>query len=144
MGGAHLYPTFIRQRKGQPWEWCSVGSLLRIAVKLVKLMFALLGYWSLLESIRAFKCCCCFSTGLVHYVAEHCQNALFQLSISETQAISSLGLHLMFVLTITSINIFRLMVSQSTLARIFRHRFHLLLPCLPPPRRPELLLSARR
>ena len=74
MGGAHLYPTFILQRKGQPWEWCSVGSLLRIAVKLVKLMFAFLGCWSLLDSIRGLKCCCCISTGLVHHGAEHCQD----------------------------------------------------------------------
>ena len=54
-----------------------MGSLLRIAVKLVKLKFAFLGCWSLFESIRALKCCCCVSTGLVHYVSEHCQNALF-------------------------------------------------------------------
>ena len=51
MGGARLYPTCTLPQKGKTWEWCSVGSLLRIAFKLVKLVSAFLGYWSLLESI---------------------------------------------------------------------------------------------
>ena len=51
MGGAHLYPTCILPQKGEPWEWCSVGSLLRIAFKFVKFLSAFLGDWSLLESI---------------------------------------------------------------------------------------------
>ena len=140
MGGAHLYPTFILQRKGQPWEWCSVGSLLRIAVKLVKLMFSFLGCWSLLESIPALKCCCCISTGLVHYGAEHCQNDLgFQVSISETQAIGSSGIYSMFLPdNYVDRVFFGSRLRNSTIVRIFRLRFH------PPPPRPVLLLSARR
>ena len=44
MGGAHLHQTCILQRKREPWEWCSVGSRLRIVFKLVKLVVAFLGY----------------------------------------------------------------------------------------------------